>query len=84
MRYTSSPGFDSRWQPNILILYCLKPVKERGNWRVRLVAITTRLMKHHYILASYYKYQKNNLFRVVSIMNMQKCMFTHVDIVKLE
>ncbi len=42
MRYTSGPGFDSWWRPNIF----KKPVKEKGNWRVRLVAITTRLMKH--------------------------------------
>ncbi len=47
MRYTSGPGFDSCWRPNIFnsVLF-KKPVKEKGNWRVRLVAITTRLMKH--------------------------------------
>ncbi len=32
MRYTSSPGFDSRWRPNIFnsVLF-KKPVKERDN-----------------------------------------------------
>ncbi len=47
MRYISGLGFDSRWRPNNCnsVLF-KKPVKERGYWRVRLVAITTRLMKY--------------------------------------